>query len=121
MKTKEEWLKFIVRFAQLDMLNLRKGDWLNLKDDVDELLWLTDHGQRLTVSIPGLPAGRRFSIEEIRQILNSGEDIDDPGPDLDELVELQRCCLEILQSIPQREFDTTTVEEPKIEVRLGFS
>jgi hypothetical protein len=42
MNTPEERLRFVVRFAQMDLNQLRPGDWLNLRDDL--LLFLL--GQR---------------------------------------------------------------------------
>jgi len=38
MDTAEERLEFAVRFAGLDLDSLRKGDWLNLQDDVRAFL-----------------------------------------------------------------------------------
>jgi CGNR zinc finger len=39
--TREDRLRFVVRFAQMDLATLRAGDWLNLREDFVDFLQMT--------------------------------------------------------------------------------
>jgi hypothetical protein len=52
----DDCLRFLVRFAVMDLHALRPGDWLNLQDDVDRFLEAFERG------VSGTPIRLKFAI-----------------------------------------------------------
>jgi hypothetical protein len=70
----EEQLRFVVRFAGLDLNHLRPGDWLNLRDDFQVFLDKSTSGIMVRAAKPPFPADYteddfRALQQEVRELL----------------------------------------------------
>src|SRR5689334_8713857 len=70
MQTGEDRVRFTVSFVQLNLDELRPGDWLNLRDDLEAFLRgggrLKDHGGLLAVA--GAPGPKEMSEKALRDL-----------------------------------------------------
>src|SRR5713226_9431872 len=67
MKSDEEKLSFVIRFTEMDLKSLRRGDFLNLQDDLLDFLGRTDEALRNNLTPPSLELLRKDAERILRQ------------------------------------------------------
>jgi hypothetical protein len=112
--SREHRLQFVVRFAQLDLSSLRRGDWLNLREDLAWFLVGMHYGPRFDFGRDEMPLAHHDMIAWASELV-TGDDWPDEA-----FVQLQAELRALLNDLVSTPGDAQRPVAPMLPVQVGL-